>query len=544
MNTLIRLLLLPGSMLALTLWPLRAQIVADGATNTLSNVTTNLTGDVTVGTNLSFTLLMLSDNALLTNSGNGVIGLNSTAKSNEVRLISATARWLMGPNLFVGSNGSFNRLVVSNGAVVADVDGFVGHDPGASNNLAVVTGVGSLWTNSDGLLVGYQEGRNQLVVSNGGVVVSGIGYLGYFASANNNLAVVTGAGSMWSNRLNLNVGLDALGNRLVVSNGAIVFASNAVYVGFAPTSTNNRVTVDGGTLRVTNAAGTGVLDVRRGTNVLNAGLVEADQLLLVNAAGRLEFSGGTLSTGNTTGNNGQFFRVGNGVSPATLNLVGDGVHTFSLNVFISSNAVLTGNGFINVTAAFGRVVVEPGGTLAPGGSIGKIDLFTSPLLQGTVSMEISKNGSVLTNDQIEVAVGLAYGGALTVAKLGATALTGGDRFQLFSASSYAGSFTTVTLPSLPAGLNWTNKLLVDGSIEVIAGPQFTSVTVSGTNVILTGTNGTPNAPYAVLTATNVALPLSNWVSIATNLFDSSGNFSFTNAITPGIPQRFYRLRTP
>ena len=41
---------------------LHAQVVADGATNTLSNVTTNITGDVIVGTNGSFTLLVLSDN--------------------------------------------------------------------------------------------------------------------------------------------------------------------------------------------------------------------------------------------------------------------------------------------------------------------------------------------------------------------------------------------------------------------------------------------------------------------------------------------------
>src|SRR5690349_13409138 len=34
---------------------LRAQVVADGATNTLGNVTNTFTGDVTVGTNGSFT---------------------------------------------------------------------------------------------------------------------------------------------------------------------------------------------------------------------------------------------------------------------------------------------------------------------------------------------------------------------------------------------------------------------------------------------------------------------------------------------------------
>src|SRR6187397_1077873 len=96
----------------------QAQIVNDGATNTLSNVTNFFTGDVTIGTNGSFTVLILSDNALLTNSVNGLIGRNNTANSNEARLVSPSARWLIGGSLFVGTNGGANRLVVSNGGTV------------------------------------------------------------------------------------------------------------------------------------------------------------------------------------------------------------------------------------------------------------------------------------------------------------------------------------------------------------------------------------------------------------------------------------------
>src|SRR4051812_42770321 len=70
--------------LVLAVSPLRAQIVNDGETNTLSNVTNTFTGDVTVSTNGPFTLLVLSDNALLTNSANGLIGRNAGANSNEV----------------------------------------------------------------------------------------------------------------------------------------------------------------------------------------------------------------------------------------------------------------------------------------------------------------------------------------------------------------------------------------------------------------------------------------------------------------------------
>jgi len=161
-------------------------------------------------------------------------------------------------------------------------------------------------------------------------------------------------------------------------------------------------------------------------------------------------------------------------------------------------------------------------------------------------MEISKNGATLTNDQIQVAGTLTYGGSLTVTNLGSTALAAGDRFQLFSAAPFAGTFATIALPPLGTGLAWVNNLLVDGSIEIVAArqPGFASIRLSGGNVILAGTNGTANATYTVLAATNVALPVANWVSLATNRFDASGHFSFTNLIVPEIPQRFFQLRTP
>src|SRR6185503_2481889 len=105
-----------------------------------------------------------------------------------------------------------------------------------------------------------------------------------------------------------------------------VIASNAVYVGFDPASLRNRLIVDGGTLRVTNVLLNGTLDVRRGTNVLNAGLVEADRLLVTNALGLFELNGGTLHTAGTTINNGRAFLVGNGTSAATFQLLG-GTHS-------------------------------------------------------------------------------------------------------------------------------------------------------------------------------------------------------------------------
>jgi hypothetical protein len=61
---------------------------------------------------------------------------------------------------------------------------------------------------------------------------------------------------------------------------------------------------------------------------------------------------------------------------------------------------------------------------------------------------------------------------------------------------------------------------------------------------MSGTNGPPNAAYFVLASTNIALPLTNWTPILTNQFGSSGNFSFTNAIDPALPRRFFMLEVP
>lgn len=442
-----------------------AQLVADGATNTLANVTNIISGGVTVGTNGSFSLLVMANNCLLTNSGLSEIGRNSTARSNEVRLVSPTARWHMLNPLNVGVSGSFNRLAISNGASVQSSQGVIGNFPSsASNNTVIVNGSGSTWSVASSFIVGLVGGGNRFEVSDGGRVTSESGWIGEAAS--NNLAVVTGNGSVWSNATDLTIGNSRSSNRLVVSNAGSVFANGTVLLGNLVASSNNQLTVNGGTLRVTNASATGTLNVRRGTATLEVGLMEVDRLLVTNTAGRFEFNGGTLSTRSTSVNNGQSFRVGNGVNPATLLLAGDGTHSFANGLTISANAAFTGSGTI------GGVPVVINGTLSPGASIGILRFSSPPSFSGTTLMEISKNGTMLTNDQIVVTGTTTYFGVLTVSNIGPDALAAGDRVLLFGGGAYAGNFVNILLPPLGIGLAWTNKLLVDGSIEVINAPIF------------------------------------------------------------------------
>ena len=181
----VRLLKLLSACAVLTgsLSPACAQVVVDGATNVLSNVTNIFAGGVTVGTNGSFTLLVLSNNCLLTNSGLSEIGRNATARSNEVRLTSSSARWQMLNPLHVGVNGSFNRLAISNGAAVQSSQGVIGSSSAsASNNTAVVNGPGSQWIVPTSFIVGLLGGGNRLEVSDGGRVISDFATVGDVAT--------------------------------------------------------------------------------------------------------------------------------------------------------------------------------------------------------------------------------------------------------------------------------------------------------------------------------------------------------------------------
>ena len=136
------------------------------------------------------------------------------------------------------------------------------------------------------------------------------------------------------------------------------------------------------------------------TNILSGGVTEADQLLMTNAAGRFEFTDGTLSVRQSTVLNGQLFRVGNGVSPATLNLAGNGFHDFSgvLAISVSANATVRGNGTLR-----GGLVVLNGGTLSSL-SLPALDagLSWNNRLQVDGSIEVAFGEIIQTNAAVRV----------------------------------------------------------------------------------------------------------------------------------------------
>jgi hypothetical protein len=207
---------------------------------------------------------------------------------------------------------------------------------------------------------------------------------------------------------------------------------------------------------------------------------------------------------------------------------------------VSAGATLEGTGSVA-----GPVTL--GGTISPGPAIGTLTLGSTLALLPGSSNVFDLSRSPLTNDLVVVGAPLAYAGSLVVACASSNLLAAGDSFRLFSAPSYSGAFSGYAMPFLNTGLAWDlSSLAVDGSVKVVsvAPPQIDQVVQINTNLVISGSGGTPGGSYCVLTATNADLPLAQWARLHTNQFDAGGGFSFTNSITGGWPQQFFILQIP
>lgn len=275
------------------------------------------------------------------------------------------------------------------------------------------------------------------------------------------------------------------------------------------------------------ADGDVTIDTRANTNTLS-GVLSGFGGFIKAGSGLLVLSGINTYEGNTMINEGTL---------AVLGTNGVGFGEFH----VASGTTLVGTGTIN-----DFVFVENGGTVSPGllpGSIGTLNTLAPVSLSGTTRIDIAKSGAALTSDRLAGSASLTLGGTLTVVATG-DALAANDTFQILDALQFAGTFASLNLPPLTTGLNWdVSELATAGRIKVVA-PTLITPVISGGNLTLGATGGTPGASYRILASTDVAAPLDTWTEVATGTFDANGNLSVTLPVNPNEPRKYYAVRTP
>ena len=81
---------------------------------------------------------------------------------------------------------------------------------------------------------------------------------------------------------------------------------------------------------------------------------------------------------------------------------------------------------------------------------------------------------------------------------------------------------------LYAAIRSGNNSIIRRIVATNSVPVFSAISLADGNIVMSGSNGPHGGNYFVLTATNLDTPSTNWTRAATNPFDASGNFNFTN----------------
>ena len=140
--------------------PVHAQYTADYQTNIISGVTSNWSGDYSVGNNTFANALLIRNGGVLSNA-DGRMAFMQASSNNSVVVAGTNSVW-SNANLYVGYSGSANTLVISNAGRVANSQtGYIAYDTISSSNRVLVAGTNSVLDCANGVMVGLSGSRQQ-----------------------------------------------------------------------------------------------------------------------------------------------------------------------------------------------------------------------------------------------------------------------------------------------------------------------------------------------------------------------------------------------
>lgn len=511
---------------------------------------TELTLNGTLGGPGGFTLI--DTGVLQLTAGNNYTG--STTISNGTLILDNAAALGAGSlvlaggtlDLIVGSEPTYpNNVVATGNSTIISAGGnnniFGGTWTGASNTVVNITNnstsTGSYFTFNGAMTNFY--GTIEMGYSGGNIRFNANGGNTQFGATNATIDL----GSNTAALLARNPGTMAI--------GALAGGVNTIVKG--PSSTpGTLVWAIGSNPNVPNSVFDGKIEDFSGNEFSSVDKIGTGTLTL---SGQNSYTGNTIiSSGElaliynpTNGNDGSIDASAsiNLVSGAVLDVSGRSDTTFQVGS--STTQLLYGRGTINGNLTVGGTgTVAPGG--GPGGSTGILTVTNAVSLSGTVWMKLNRAVSPTSDRLVSSHSTITYGGTLVITNIGSGAKVG-DTFTLFSGSGLsAGSFSTVVQPSYYSfdlsqlGVNGTITL-TNAFRPAISSLNLSTLASNGT-IVITATNGLASGSVNVLTTTNLALPLSGWVTNTSTTFDGNGNLNnFSISVDNTQPQLYILLQT-
>jgi autotransporter-associated beta strand protein len=287
-------------------------------------------------------------------------------------------------------------------------------------------------------------------------------------------------------------------------------------------------------------------DLHLEANVSGAGGLLVSNSPVNTGAGRLFLDGNNTYSGSTTIAGGYGIVVGASSSLGSSSLIQvnsggtlDVTAPASLN--LGAGQTLIGAGSV----LGGSTIIGSGATLAPGFPDNNTYTLTIngnlTLQAGSTNSVVVKKATSVANDTVAGLTSVAIGGTLVVNNVG-NPLAGGDAIQLFSSTSYSGTFNNI-IPATPgAGLAWDQSTLdTDGNVRVIS-----TIPTSPTNLVFSVANNvlTLSWPSSYTGWTLQAQTNPPGVGLTTNWFDIPGSATSNSLVVPigaGNGSVFYRM---
>lgn len=466
-----------------------SSVLVTGVGSVWSNASTLSVGS-SANTNSSLTV---RDGALVTIARGLDIGEITNTVGASVTVDNATLSLAGGTSdgfLTVGRRGLQNRMLVTNGGDVTVSNAvFIGQGAsetlGAHSNVALVTGAGSsifqaALTGSFGNRIGSLGRDNSLVVSNGATVVMGgassfqPNQIGYGTNSSGNSIVVTGAGSVWGGRADLDVGFFGSSNFVSVRDAGLI-TNGTVRIGASNSANGNYLLVDGaGSIfsnRISVTVGNGANTGNRVT-VTNGGVLHAGNTLDIRSNNTVTAAGSVWVGRDRT--SAQTINVLNSSVTSTSTMTVNGTLIAQGNVTVGNLGLLGGAGTITAS----NTIIASGGRLSPGNSPGTM----------TVDGNLTWLGGGNYNWQIHNATGLAGTGWDYMSVTGAldlTALTPSSRFNI-----NLWSLSAVSPDANGAAINFDNTLDGQKWDIIVAVGGITGFDAADFNIRTNSTNGT------------------------------------------------------